>query len=194
LAGSTDMGWSYFEGSGWEPTIPWPQERVEEEVAGVSYIVGTIAKGTSHETPYYVYDAGKPGPTVVVVGGVHGDEPAGAKAALHATGYSIRNGILVVIPEANKPALKKGKRTSSLGDLNRDFPRTKKEGADNYLARGIWSVMTKYRPNWLIDMHEGYSFHKINPKSVGQSVIYYPNSGAAAMAKAMAAAASSTVT
>ncbi len=192
-ASSTDMGWSFFTTGTWEPTINWPVPD-DAEVKGTSFIEGTIAKGTTHETKYYVYDSGEKGPTVVVVGGVHGDEPAGAKAALQAKDYSVKKGKLVVIPEANKPALKKGTRTSSLGDLNRDFPRTSSESADTYLAKGIWEVMTKYKPNWLIDMHEGYSYHKVNSESVGQSVIYYPNSGAASVAKAMAAAASKTVT
>ena len=37
-----------------------------------------FCKDTPFETPYYVIDSLLPGPTVLVSGGVHGDEPAGA--------------------------------------------------------------------------------------------------------------------
>ncbi|MFA5189344.1 MAG: hypothetical protein WC740_01380 [Verrucomicrobiia bacterium] len=38
---------------------------------------GMIASGTPSATPYYVRDSGVTGPTVVITGGVHGNEPAG---------------------------------------------------------------------------------------------------------------------
>jgi hypothetical protein len=47
--------------------------------------------------------------------------------------------------------------------------------------------MKQYKPDWLVDMHEGYSYHLINKASVGQTVIYYPNQNAEPMAKAMVA-------
>ncbi|MEZ5299670.1 MAG: hypothetical protein R3F11_03220 [Verrucomicrobiales bacterium] len=37
--------------------------------------------GRNGETPYYVADSGEPGPTVLITGGIHGNEPAGAAAA-----------------------------------------------------------------------------------------------------------------
>ncbi|MEA3366717.1 MAG: hypothetical protein U9R68_01235, partial [Planctomycetota bacterium] len=42
---------------------------------------GTLAEGTRWATPYYSRQADAPGPTVLVVGGIHGNEPAGALAA-----------------------------------------------------------------------------------------------------------------
>lgn len=189
-AASTNVGWSSFSTGTWEPEIPWPDD---VEVLGARSIRGWIAKGTSHQTPYYVYDSGVKGPTVAIVGGVHGDEPAGAQAAWTIKDYSVKKGRLLVIPEANRPALRAGTRSSSLGDLNRDFPRTQSDRADTSLARSIWSVMVKYKPDWLVDLHEGYSYHLVNSKSVGQTVIYYPKANASSMAKAMAAAANRLV-
>ena len=40
-----------------------------------------IAPGTEWETPVYLIDSGVEGPVFLLVGGVHGDEPAGAVAA-----------------------------------------------------------------------------------------------------------------
>ena len=42
---------------------------------------GLIAKGTEWEIPYYQRDSGIEGPIVFITGGVHGNEPAGARAA-----------------------------------------------------------------------------------------------------------------
>ena len=42
---------------------------------------GLIAKGTEWETFYYQRDSGVKGPVVFITGGVHGNEPAGARAA-----------------------------------------------------------------------------------------------------------------
>lgn len=190
-ASPVEMGWSSFITGPWEPEIAWPPE--DSEVLGAGLVQGWLAKGTKHQTPYYIYNSGVKGPTVVVVGGVHGNEKAGYQAAWTAKDLTVKKGRLIVIPEANRPAVRAGTRTSSLGDLNRAFPRTKTDAAKNYLAKDIWSLMAKYRPTWLVDMHEGYDFHKINSKSVGQTVIYYPIASAAPMAKAMAKAASALV-
>ena len=40
-----------------------------------------LGLGKTWETPIYVNDSGRSGPTVIVTGGVHGNEPAGASAA-----------------------------------------------------------------------------------------------------------------
>lgn len=145
-----------------------------------------LADGTRFATPYYDNDSGKPGPTVVVVGGMHGNETAGYTAARQLTNLIPKRGRLIVIPEANKLGIEANSRNGSHpGDLNRDFPRSKSESADSVLAKSIWSLMRSVRPDYLFDLHEGYDFHKINKSSVGQSLIYYPTGDAYSMAKTM---------
>lgn len=149
----------------------------------------TLAEGTRFATPYYDHDSGRSGPTVVVVGGMHGDEPAGYMAARRLAGIRPVRGRLIVIPEANRLGVQAGTRNGSHpGDLNRDFPRSKSDTADSVLAESIWALMTSVRPDYLFDLHEGYDFHKVNASSVGQSLIYYPTGDAASLAQAMQAA------
>ena len=38
---------------------------------------GVLAEGTPWETPYFMNDTQLAGPTVLIVGGMHGNEPAG---------------------------------------------------------------------------------------------------------------------
>lgn len=135
------------------------------------YVLGS---GESWSTAYYVVDKGS-GPVVMVVAGLHGNEPAGAAAAERIKDYPIVRGKLIVIPRANEHGLRRSVRTDASGsDLNRDFPRRKGERADTPLARAIWELVERYRPDWLMDLHEGYDYHVRNAKSVGQSVIYNP--------------------
>lgn len=153
--------------------------------ATVSRKVIKLAAGTKYQTNLYVIKSSKPGPVVMITGGVHGNETAGYKAAALVKDYSITRGTLLVIPQANKLADEKHVRyLSSMGDLNRDFPRTSKESADNTLARAIYKVVKDYDVDWLMDMHEGYDYstNKAN-SSVGQTLIYYPSTATATAAK-----------
>ncbi|MEN6462641.1 MAG: succinylglutamate desuccinylase/aspartoacylase family protein [Syntrophomonas sp.] len=129
-----------------------------------------LASGTKYATNLYVIRSGKPGPVVMIVGGVHGNETAGYKAANIVKNYTIKAGTLLVVPEANKLAVEQHRRAASGGaDLNRSFP------SKTILARSIYSVVKRYHVDWLMDMHEGYDY-STNPSSssVGQSLIYYP--------------------
>lgn len=137
-----------------------------------------IADGTKYATDMYIIRSGKPGPVVMIVGGVHGNETAGYKAAAKVKDYTIKKGTLIVLPEANKRAVAIHRRyVSSVGDLNRDFPQSSTEKPDTYLARSIYNAVKKYDVDWLMDMHEGYDYYKnSSTSSVGQSLIYYPNS------------------
>src|SRR5690606_26510786 len=65
---------------------------------------GTLAVGTPWETPYYVQDTGLPGPTIMIVGGMHGNEPAGAYAAEQIRRWPIVRGKVVAVPRANQKA------------------------------------------------------------------------------------------
>lgn len=61
--------------------------------------------GTAGDTPVYVLDSGRPGGTVVILGGTHADEMAGKLAAILVIENAVpREGRLLVIPYANASA------------------------------------------------------------------------------------------
>jgi len=138
---------------------------------------GVIAKGSRWEMAWRVYESGKPGPTVLVVGGVHGNEPAGASAAGQIQHWPVKYGRLIVVPRANGPGLKAGTRflpgvSLKTRDLNRDFQKTDSDkGPIGDPAQALWKFVSGHKPDWLIDLHEGTDFHQINGKSVGSSII-----------------------
>jgi len=145
---------------------------------------GLLAEGTRWETPYYTTDSGVDGPTLLVVGGVHGNEPAGARAAEQIRHWPVVKGRLVVVPRANVPGLEANTRflpgePEDRRDLNRNFPGDRLEdGARGEIARALWEFVEEQDPDWILDLHEGYEFHvshqppKGKEKSVGSSVIY----------------------
>ena len=134
-----------------------------------------LAKGTKNATELYIIKANKPGPVVMIVGGIHGNETAGYKAAEKFINYDIKRGTLLVIPRANQRAIEnKSRMIQSVGDMNRQFPASSSSLADTALTREIYKVVKDYKVDWLMDMHESLNYHKLNSNSVGQTIIYYP--------------------
>ncbi len=163
--------------------------------ASAATSVKTIAGGTKYATKMYVIKSGVPGPVVMVVGGTHGNEPAGYKAANVIKNYTVKKGTLLVIPEANRIAVANYTRTATgVGDLNRSFPTYSKDKPDDPLAKAIWQTVKDYKVRYLFDLHEGYNFHLTVSSSWGQTVIYYPNSGTKALADRMVRSLNSSIT
>ncbi len=101
-----------------------------------------VCEGSIWETRYYVIDSNESGPVVMIVGGVHGNEPAGSRAAEQIRHWEITKGKLIVLPRANDPALKKESRlmpdlSKGLGNLNRNFPEAVGETPKCTLSKGI---------------------------------------------------------
>jgi putative intracellular protease/amidase len=137
----------------------------------------------------------------MIVGGVHGNEPAGAKAAESIREWPIQIGKLVVIPRANVTGLAANKRritglATNLSDLNRDYPRAAQTNNDarGDIAQAIWKIATESKPDWVLDLHEGYDFHQVNDKSVGSSVICFPLTNGQVAADEMLNTVNATIT
>lgn len=149
--------------------------------------VETLAAGTKYATSLYVISSGQPGPVVMVVGGVHGNEEAGYTAARKISEYKVKRGTLLVIPEANKLAIDAKRRVApGETDLNRAFPQSSGQSPKNTLSRAIYSAIKDYKVDWLIDLHEGYDYYKnSSTDSVGQTLIYYPANSTKTTAEAI---------
>ncbi|MBI5818531.1 MAG: succinylglutamate desuccinylase/aspartoacylase family protein [Verrucomicrobia bacterium] len=161
---------------------------------------GVIASGTPSATPYYVRDSGVTGPTVVITGGVHGNEPAGAYAADQIRHWPITRGKLIIVPRANVVALKADKRNIpgepvEVANLNRNFPKaSEKESPRGALALALWEFVQRQKPAWCVDLHEGSDFNAMTGKSVGSSVIAFPTPDDKAVALAIQTAVNANIT
>jgi len=139
-----------------------------------------LAEGTPHETEYFIQRADEPGPTVLIVGGVHGNEPAGVHAVEVVRYWPIERGTVISVPSSNVTALAADSRQipgapKGRSNLNRLFPKPDAEEVpdtvEHPLADALWQLMKSHQPDWVFDCHEGYDFHQINSKSVGSTVI-----------------------
>lgn len=153
---------------------------VPERPAAVRISSGVIAPDHPNATPWYLQEAEREGPTVLIIGGMHGNEPAGAVAADQIRHWRITRGRLIVIPRANPLALAAGTRFTpdrprETRNLNRNFARS--EAPDDTprgpTAEALWVFIRDARPDWVLDLHEGFDFHTRNPESVGSSIISY---------------------
>jgi len=124
-------------------------------------------------------DSMKTGPTILLIGGVHGNEPAGSVAlykfiSILKKNNNIQTGKLFIIPCPNKLGLVFNSRwllhRLNNRDLNRNFPRNKEEIALDPISAKIMEYVLK--SDLIIDFHEGWGFHKINPESMGSGI--YP--------------------
>ncbi|WP_066142999.1 succinylglutamate desuccinylase/aspartoacylase family protein [Haladaptatus sp. R4] len=145
-----------------------------------------IREGTPDETEVVVIDSGSSGPTAVVVGGMHGNEPAGYKAAERMSEWSIDRGTLVLIPKSNPVAIEKDTYSNEKGNLNRQFPPGKTPSTP--LARAIWGVITDHDADLVFNLHSSQGIYKENvgPDGVGQAI--YPTTVKGARGNATKAA------
>jgi putative intracellular protease/amidase len=139
---------------------------------------GLLAEGTVWETAYYSVDSGEVGPRVLVVGGLHGNEPAGYRAAEQIRHWTIGKGSLLVVPRANVPGIETKSRwlpgeDKSVRNANRNFPQQVGDEAKTVPVRALWDFVVAQDPDWVVDLHEGFDFRVANPDSDGSSLIYF---------------------
>ena len=157
---------------------------------------GLLGEGTPFETPWFDSKGTHEGPTVLIIGGMHGNEPAGAAAAEAIACWTVQHGRVVVAPRMNPPALAAQKRlipglSEPEGNLNRHFPTRSpvREG----IATDLWALFEAVEPDWVLDLHEGFAFRRQNSGSVGSSVIACADERATSLATKMIAAVDATI-
>lgn len=137
----------------------------------------TIMDGTADEQQVHVYDAPESGPTTLVVGGIHGDETAGCRAADEIATWEVTTGKLVVVPRAHPSAIADGERPWGSDDLNRHFPPN---GGDclSTLSLAIWNEVERHDPDLVLDLHSSRGIYESGDGGVGQAL--FPTSTAPA--------------
>jgi len=128
----------------------------------------TVRSGTRQATEVFVRKSTRDGPTALVVGGMHGDETSGYRAASDVARWPLESGTLVAIPRANRVAIRNDRREGARGDLNRQFPTG--ERPTTALARAIWSAVQRHDPDVVLDLHSSVGIYRLHEDSVGQTL------------------------
>ncbi|WP_373003397.1 M99 family carboxypeptidase catalytic domain-containing protein [Sulfurimonas sp.] len=116
--------------------------------------------------------------TLLVIGGIHGDEPGGYFAAsILATHYKIKSKNLWIVPNLNKHSIQEDKRGLN-GDMNRKFSVTKKNDKDKEIVEEIKEIILSKKVSLVLNLHDGNGFYRkkhqgniFNPNSWGQTCV-----------------------
>ena len=118
------------------------------------------------------------GPTLLVIGGIQGDEPGGFTAAsLLVTHYKITSGQVWIVPNLNFESIIKRSRGVH-GDMNRKFSKLKQNDPEFNTVQKIKQIITSPDVDIILNLHDGSGFYneryidsQHNPKRWGQSLI-----------------------
>ena len=132
---------------------------------------GVLMAGTPCATRYWVRDSGVPGPVIVLLGGCHGDEPAGYLAADKIARWKITRGTLWVLPRAHTMAIARNQRGYP-DNMNNMFIGNPQGTNMERLAAAIWGLIVEAKPDLLLSLHESRDFHARVPQRYGQTLTY----------------------
>ena len=135
----------------------------------------TFFPGTQYAVDVYFLRGEKPGPTIMIQGGIQGDEYCGYLTAQLLAQAKVTKGTLIVVPRANPPSIHARARQINV-DLNRRFDKDYSEFYEDRLARLIRFLVNQSQG--LIHLHAGSGFYNPvrlddlhGPKRFGQSII-----------------------
>lgn len=131
-------------------------------------------------TPFDIYkkETNPQQHTLLIIGGIHGDEPGGyfAPAVLEKY-YKIKSGNLWIIPNLNTDSILANNR-GIYGDMNRKFNVIEKNDNDLLTINRIKEIILEKRVDLILNLHDGFGFYRdiyedsvFNPNSWGQATI-----------------------
>ncbi|MBA4396106.1 MAG: hypothetical protein C0394_01760, partial [Syntrophus sp. (in: bacteria)] len=143
----------------------------------IAYQQKTYFPQTGQEVTVHFISGQEKGPTLLIFGGIHGDEPAGYLAAERFTHINIRKGNLIVAPRLNAVAIANKKRQGLGGDMNRLFDLPEEMSRRNPDAKVVELAKSLIRQaDYVINLHQAYDFYapkwisaQRNPSRWGQS-------------------------
>lgn len=98
--------------------------------------------------------------TLLVVGGIQGDEPGGFMAAsLIATHYEITKGSVWVVPNLNFYSIVKRSR-GPYGDMNRKFAKLSQKDPEYEIVQKIKGYIKDDRVKLVVNLHDGSGYYR----------------------------------
>ena len=135
----------------------------------------TYFQGTESELNVYKIHGVEKGKTMLIIGGIQGNEPGGYLAADLYVDMSLKKGNLIVVPRANFYSIVRNQRGVN-GDMNRRFTGFSEEDSDDRIVNVLKQLMAE--SDYLLNLHDGSGFYSEkwesnlrNPKRYGQSII-----------------------
>ncbi|MDY0120352.1 MAG: M99 family carboxypeptidase catalytic domain-containing protein [Sulfurimonas sp.] len=116
--------------------------------------------------------------TLLVIGGIHGDEPGGYFAAsLLASHYKVHSRNLWIVPNLNTPSVQMNHRGIH-GDMNRKFSSAYIQDKDKEIVDAIKKIILAPEVSLVLNLHDGNGFYRkehqgniFNPNAWGQTCV-----------------------
>jgi len=116
--------------------------------------------------------------TLLVIGGIHGNEPGGYFApAILISHYKILSKNVWIIPNLNKASIMAYKRGVN-GDMNRKFATIRKNDKDKEIVKEIKKTILNPQVSLILNLHDGHGFYRrnydstvFNPNAWGQTCV-----------------------
>ena len=123
-------------------------------------------------------ESNEKGNTLLIIGGIHGDEPGGYFApAFLEKYYEIKSGNVWVIPDLNADSIMANNR-GIYDDMNRKFNSIDKNDPDFDTVTKIKEIILDKKVDLILNLHDGYGFYRnkyenaiFNPNAWGQATI-----------------------
>lgn len=132
-------------------------------------------QNTDYELHIYRIFGEEPGKTLLIIGGIQGNEPGGYLAADMYVEMSLKKGNLIVVPRANFCSILRNVRGIN-GDMNRKFAVVSSQDKDRLIIEKLKDLIKE--SDFLLNLHDGSGFYSDiwesdlrNPKRYGQSII-----------------------
>jgi hypothetical protein len=116
-----------------------------------------------------------PGRTLMIIGGIQGNEPGGYISADKYADIRLKKGNIIVVPRANFLSILRNRRQIN-EDMNRRFSQSKIKIEEDKVVSVLKDLM--HESDFLLNLHEGSGFYNPkyidsmnNPKRYGQSII-----------------------
>ena len=142
------------------------------------FITSQVAFSEPLRFSLHKIESGIPGPTLLVIGGIQGDEPGGFTAAsMLVTNYKVEKGSVWVVPNLNFESIIKRSRGIH-GDMNRKFNALSTKDPEFEEVQKIKKIILSDDVDVVLNLHDGSGFYKKkyinrmhNPSRWGQSII-----------------------
>lgn len=133
---------------------------------------------TNRDFSIYKKESQTPSHTLLIIGGIHGDEPGAYFApAFFEKYYKITKGSVWVIPNINGDSIIANQR-GIYNDMNRKFSVIEKDDPDYFIIERVKKIILDKKVDLILNLHDGHGFYRetyenaiFNPKAWGQATI-----------------------
>jgi len=145
---------------------------------GLSVLLSTYAFSANLHYSLIKKESGKEGSMLLVIGGIHGNEPGGYFAPmLLARYYTIESGTVWIVPNLNFDSIVKDVR-GTYGDMNRKFAKVDAKDKDYEIVTEIKKLILSPKVDLTLNLHDGQGFYReknidktFNSQAWGQATI-----------------------